>query len=92
VSHWKATIHIYNLKKFQKIQKFIAFTSACPESLNPTYGSPRPLGVKGESKQNRRENKNKGDYRGSTAYQNRDDIVHGRKNKLKLSLTLVQGR
>jgi hypothetical protein len=45
-SHWKATIHIYNLKKFQKIQKFIAFTSACPESLNPTYGSPKPLGVK----------------------------------------------
>jgi hypothetical protein len=45
-SHWKATIHIYNLKKFQKIQKFIAFTSACLESLNPTYGSPKPLGVK----------------------------------------------
>jgi hypothetical protein len=44
-SHWKATIHIYNLKKFQKIQKFIAFTSACLESLNSTYGSPRPLGV-----------------------------------------------
>jgi hypothetical protein len=44
-SHWKATIHIYNLKKFQKIQKFIAFRSACPKSLNPTYGSPRPLGV-----------------------------------------------
>jgi hypothetical protein len=21
-SHWKATIHIYSLKKFQKIQKF----------------------------------------------------------------------
>jgi hypothetical protein len=27
--HWKATIHIYNLKKFQKIQKLIAFTAAC---------------------------------------------------------------
>jgi hypothetical protein len=45
-SHWKATIHIYNLKKFQKIQKFIAFTSACPESLYPTYECPKPLGVK----------------------------------------------
>jgi hypothetical protein len=44
-SHWKATIHIYNLKKFQKIQKIIAFSSACLESLDPTYGSPRPLGV-----------------------------------------------
>jgi hypothetical protein len=42
-SHWKATIHIYNLKKFQKIQKFIAFTSACPKSLNPTYGSSKGL-------------------------------------------------
>jgi hypothetical protein len=27
-SNWKATIHIYSLKKFQKIQKFIAFTAA----------------------------------------------------------------
>jgi hypothetical protein len=31
VSHWKATIHIYNIKKFQKIQKFIAFIAACPK-------------------------------------------------------------
>jgi hypothetical protein len=30
-SHWKAIIHIYSLKKFQKIQKFIAFTTACLE-------------------------------------------------------------
>jgi hypothetical protein len=45
VSHWKATIHIYSLKKVQKIKKIVAFTTACPESLNPTYGSPRPLGV-----------------------------------------------
>jgi hypothetical protein len=30
-SHWKATIHIYSLKRFQKIQKFIAFTAACPK-------------------------------------------------------------
>jgi hypothetical protein len=29
-SHWKTTIHIYSLKKFQKIQKIIAFTAACP--------------------------------------------------------------
>jgi hypothetical protein len=29
--HWKATIHIYSLKKFQKIQKFIAFIVACPK-------------------------------------------------------------
>jgi hypothetical protein len=27
-----------------KIQKFIAFISTCLESLNPTYGSLRPLG------------------------------------------------
>jgi hypothetical protein len=49
-SHWKAKIHIYNLKKIQKIQTIIAFTSSCRESVNPTYvnptyGSPRPLGV-----------------------------------------------
>jgi hypothetical protein len=44
-SHWKATIHIYKLKKFQKIQKFIAFTAACPKFLNSIYGTPRPLGV-----------------------------------------------
>jgi hypothetical protein len=31
VSHWKATIYIYSLKKFQKINFFIAFTVACPK-------------------------------------------------------------
>ena len=45
-SHWKATIHIYSLKKFQKIQKFIAFTTACLKSLNSIYGTHKPLGVK----------------------------------------------
>jgi hypothetical protein len=45
VFHWKATILIYNLKKFQKIQKFIAFTGAYPKSLNSIYGTPKPLGV-----------------------------------------------
>jgi hypothetical protein len=45
-SHWKATIHIYNLKKFQKIQKIIAFTAAFPKSLSSIYGTHRPLGVK----------------------------------------------
>jgi hypothetical protein len=45
-SHWKATIHIYNLKKFQKIQKIIAFTAACPKSLNSIYGTHWPLEVK----------------------------------------------
>jgi hypothetical protein len=29
------TIHIYSLKKFQKIQKFIAFTVACPKTQKP---------------------------------------------------------
>jgi hypothetical protein len=29
MARWKATIHIYSLKEFQKIQKFIAFTAAC---------------------------------------------------------------
>jgi hypothetical protein len=38
--------YLDNLKKFQKIQKFIAFTAACPKSLNSIYGTPRPLGVK----------------------------------------------
>jgi hypothetical protein len=28
-SHWKATINIYSLKKFKKIQ--IAFIAACPK-------------------------------------------------------------
>jgi hypothetical protein len=44
--HWKATIHIYNLKKFQNIQKFIAFTAAHLKSLNSIYGTHRPLGNK----------------------------------------------
>jgi hypothetical protein len=33
-SHWKATIHIFRLKKFQKIQKFIAFIAARPKTKN----------------------------------------------------------
>jgi hypothetical protein len=33
-------------KSFKNSKKLLHFTSACPESLNPTYGSPRPLGVK----------------------------------------------
>jgi hypothetical protein len=32
---WKATIHIYSLKKFQKIQKFIAFIVAFPRTQKP---------------------------------------------------------
>jgi hypothetical protein len=31
VSHWKATIHIYSLKKFQKIHKHIVFTTPYPK-------------------------------------------------------------
>jgi hypothetical protein len=42
----EATIHIYNLKKFQKIKKYVAFTGACPKFLNSKYGTHRPLGVK----------------------------------------------
>jgi hypothetical protein len=34
-ARWKATIHMYSLKKFQKIQKFIAFTVACPRMQKP---------------------------------------------------------
>jgi hypothetical protein len=30
IAHWKATIHIYSLKKFQKIPKKITITAACP--------------------------------------------------------------
>jgi hypothetical protein len=35
MARWKATIHIYSLKKFQKIQKFIAFIVACPRMQKP---------------------------------------------------------
>jgi hypothetical protein len=35
IDHWKATIHIYILKKFQKIKKFIAFIVACPRMQKP---------------------------------------------------------
>jgi hypothetical protein len=31
VSHWKATIHTYNLKKFQKFQQLHALTIAYPK-------------------------------------------------------------
>jgi hypothetical protein len=31
VSHWKATIHTYSLKKFQKLQQLHALTTACPK-------------------------------------------------------------
>jgi hypothetical protein len=34
-ARWKATIHIYSLKKFQKILKFIAFIVACPRTQKP---------------------------------------------------------
>jgi hypothetical protein len=44
-SHWKATIHTYHYKKFQKFYKYNEFRAACPESLSPTYGSPMPLGA-----------------------------------------------
>jgi hypothetical protein len=30
IARWKAAIHIYCLKKFQKIPKFIAFIVSCP--------------------------------------------------------------
>jgi hypothetical protein len=29
-AHWKATIHIYSLTKFQKIPQKITITTACP--------------------------------------------------------------
>jgi hypothetical protein len=38
-------MHIYSLKKFQKIQKFIAFTTTYPKSLNSIYGIHNSLGV-----------------------------------------------
>jgi hypothetical protein len=38
-------VHLH--KKFQKIQKIIAFTAACPKSQNSIYGIHGPLGVKG---------------------------------------------
>jgi hypothetical protein len=43
--HWQATVLIYSLKKFQKIQKVFAFTAICPKSLNSIYGTHMPLGV-----------------------------------------------
>jgi hypothetical protein len=39
-SNWKATIHIYSLKKFPKIQKFIAFTiGRWPDMGTPSQNS-----------------------------------------------------
>jgi hypothetical protein len=35
MARWKATIHICSLKKFQQIQKFIAFIVACPRMKKP---------------------------------------------------------
>jgi hypothetical protein len=39
VPHWKATIHIYNLKKFQKIHKHIVFPTPCPKCKKPILGA-----------------------------------------------------
>jgi hypothetical protein len=36
-THWKATIHIYSLKKFQKIPKKITITAACPNQQKPFW-------------------------------------------------------
>jgi hypothetical protein len=38
-ARWKATIHIYGLKKFQKIQKLIAFIVTCPRTQKPILGN-----------------------------------------------------
>jgi hypothetical protein len=35
MAHWKTTIHIYSLKKFQKVQKCIAFIVTCPRTQKP---------------------------------------------------------
>jgi hypothetical protein len=31
VSHWKAPIHTYSLKRFQKLQQLHVLTVACPK-------------------------------------------------------------
>jgi hypothetical protein len=41
-SHWKATIHTYSLKKFQKLQQLKALTVACPNQQKAVLA---PLGV-----------------------------------------------
>jgi hypothetical protein len=35
MARWKATIHMYRLKKFQNFQEFIAFIVACPRTQKP---------------------------------------------------------
>jgi hypothetical protein len=39
MAHWKATIDIFCLKKFQNIQKIIAFMAACPNQQKPILGN-----------------------------------------------------
>jgi hypothetical protein len=38
-AHWKGTIHIYTLKKFQKIQKIIALTVGCPKQQKVVFAT-----------------------------------------------------
>jgi hypothetical protein len=43
-SHWKATMHIYSLNFFEKINKIIEFTTAC-QKCKKSFGSLGPLEI-----------------------------------------------
>jgi predicted nucleic acid-binding Zn-ribbon protein len=48
VPHWKATIHTYSLKKFQKLQQLHALTVA-PKRAKSCFGCHSLLGIKPRS-------------------------------------------
>jgi hypothetical protein len=46
MAHWKATIHIYYYKKFQKVSKIECIHSRLPKNAKSHFGRLGPLGVK----------------------------------------------
>jgi hypothetical protein len=44
-AHWKATIHIFKQKKFQKFQKIECIHSGLPKTAKSHFGCLGPLGV-----------------------------------------------
>jgi hypothetical protein len=45
-SHWKATIHTYSIKKFQKVQQLLGTYGSLPKNGKGHFGFLSPLGVK----------------------------------------------
>jgi hypothetical protein len=46
MAHWKATIHIYYHKKFQKVSKIECIHNSLPKTETGHFGPLYPLGVK----------------------------------------------